>query len=81
MMYLVKGTAVNRPLVTQWKGTEGESASSSPLIRYQSFSKSVPLNYELQTFLRGFCCCFLIFPFGETGRLSWDGVRCFLFLT
>lgn len=35
------------------RGRGRVSTSYSPLIRYQSFSKSVPLNYELQTFLRG----------------------------
>ena len=64
MMYWVKGTIVNRPLVMCWKG----EAFHSLMIRSLSFGESMPLPSSLTVFYS------FSLPVGGKGWLELVGV-------
>lgn len=69
MMYWVTGAAV-RPLVMWWKVWEG-GKHSSPVVRILSFTKPVPLNFELPHVSQLFC---LPFKWDRMTKASWGWV-------
>lgn len=76
MIYRVKGTLVNRPLVKQWEGVGEEKCSISPITRAWYFSEPMSLDCELHK-------SFSVFyspPLGGTGWARTSPICLFFFL-